>query len=70
LKWLFDNDTILNQFLLGGSASSDKTFRALEIWHEIWSKDTASREGLYLRLAMAVALEHANTVHTKWYHRE
>lgn len=51
-------------------ASSDKTFRALEIRHDIWSKDTASREGLYLRLAMAGALQHARTVHTGWYHRE
>ncbi|MBP0723652.1 discoidin domain-containing protein [Bacillus sp. RG28] len=59
LSWVMKNTDVMNTFLEGGSPTGNNPVNALEIWNTIWNTDADSHQGLYLKLAMATALAHA-----------
>ena len=65
LSWLMADTEVMNTFLEGGKPTGDQPVKALEIWENIWRTDSSSRQGLYLKLAMATGLAHAKPV-TSW----
>jgi len=67
LNWLFGDTSVINKFLEGGMPRDGKVLNALTIWETIWRTDTSSRSGINLTLAVATALEHANSIDTGWY---
>ena len=67
LNWLFGDTAVINKFLEGGMPRDGKALNALTIWETIWRTDDSSRSGINLTLAMATALEHANSIDTGWY---
>ncbi|MEI6247709.1 MAG: hypothetical protein WCP67_04135 [Verrucomicrobiota bacterium] len=65
LGWLWDNPAALHLFLEGATPlglaqrDEDKTpikVEALVLWSQLWKADPQSRDGLFLRLAIASAL--------------
>lgn len=65
LDWALKDAGVLEAFLQAAgptaiSARDDNSFTipagALDIWRKIWSSDPESRQGIYLRLAMATAI--------------
>lgn len=62
LSWVMKNTDVMNTFLEGGSPTGKNPINALEIWNTIWNTDADSHEGLYLKLAIATSLAHAEPV--------
>ncbi|PGZ94335.1 chitin-binding protein [Bacillus pseudomycoides] len=62
LSWVMKNTDAMNTFLEGGSPTGKNPINALEIWNTIWNTDADSHEGLYLKLAIATSLAHAEPV--------
>ncbi|MEI4831557.1 discoidin domain-containing protein [Bacillus sp. FJAT-53711] len=62
LNWAMKNTEVMNTFLEGGSPTGKNPVNALEIWNTIWNTDADSHEGLYLKLAIATSLAHAEPV--------
>lgn len=62
LSWAMKNTNVMNTFLEGGSPTGKNPVNALEIWNTIWNKDADSHEGLYLKLAIATSLAHAEPI--------
>ncbi|MGG2066793.1 discoidin domain-containing protein [Bacillus sp. S14(2024)] len=62
LSWVMKNTDVMNTFLEGGSPTGKNPVNALEIWNTIWNTDADSHEGLYLKLAIATSLAHAEPV--------
>lgn len=65
LVWLWDNPSALHLFLEGATPlgltqrDEDKALikaETLALWSQLWNADPESREGLFLRLAIATAL--------------
>jgi len=65
LVWLWDNPSALHLFLEGATPlgltqrDEDKALiksETLALWSQLWNTDPQSREGLFLRLAIATAL--------------
>ena len=65
LVWLWDNPSALHLFLEGATPlgltqrDEDKALikaETLALWSQLWNADPQSREGLFLRLAIATAL--------------
>ncbi|MEI3894536.1 MULTISPECIES: discoidin domain-containing protein [unclassified Bacillus (in: firmicutes)] len=68
LNWLMSNNDVLNTYLQGGVPSGDP-MKSLEILVKLWvaDKDIANQtsNGVYLRMAMAVALDFSKPI-TTW----
>ncbi|WP_242297953.1 putative mucin/carbohydrate-binding domain-containing protein [Bacillus cereus group sp. BfR-BA-01382] len=62
LGWAMKNTDVMNTYLEGGSPSGKNPVNALEIWNTIWNADANSHEGLYLKLAIATSLAHAEPI--------
>ncbi|MEK7019684.1 discoidin domain-containing protein [Bacillus sp. FSL R9-9410] len=62
LNWVMKNTDVMNTFLEGGSPTGKNPVNALEIWNTIWNTDADSHEGLYLKLAIATSLAHAEPI--------
>ncbi len=62
LSWAMKNTSVLNTYLEGGSPTGKNPVNALEIWNTIWNADADSHEGLYLKLAVATSLAHAEPI--------
>jgi hypothetical protein len=58
LAWLLSNREALHAYLGSGPLDKESTAHGLEIWRDIFKADPQSREGLWLRVAAAVALAH------------
>lgn len=58
LTWLFTNREALHAYLGSGPLDKDGTAHGLEIWRDIFKADSKSRDGLWMRVAAAVALAH------------
>lgn len=58
LIWLLGNQQALDAYLGSGPLDQEKSARGLEIWRDIFNADTASRDGLWMRVAAATALAH------------
>lgn len=58
LTWLFTNREALHAYLGSGPLDKDGTAHGLEIWRDIFKADPKSRDGLWMRVAAAVALAH------------
>ena len=67
LRWLFTTADVIPALLAGGTPVNGRGSAALAILQRIWSADTAARSGVLRKLAIAVALSHANPVTTGWY---
>ncbi|MFN6593017.1 discoidin domain-containing protein [Bacillus sp. TD10] len=68
LNWLMSNNDVLNIYLQGGAPSGDP-MKSLEILVKLWVADkeisTQANKGVYLRMAMAVALDFSKPI-TTW----
>ncbi|MGF1438462.1 putative mucin/carbohydrate-binding domain-containing protein [Bacillus thuringiensis] len=62
LGWTMKNTSVMNTYLEGGSPTGKNSVNALEIWNTIWNADANSHEGLYLKLAIATSLAHAEPI--------
>ncbi|MGW5956023.1 putative mucin/carbohydrate-binding domain-containing protein [Bacillus mycoides] len=62
LSWAMKNTSVMNTYLEGGSPTGKNPVNALEIWNTIWNVDADSHEGLYLKLAIATSLAHAEPI--------
>ncbi|CAG9612964.1 hypothetical protein BACCIP111899_02142 [Bacillus rhizoplanae] len=62
LSWAMKNTDVMNTYLEGGSPTGKNPVNALEIWNTIWNTDADSHEGLYLKLAIATSLAHAEPI--------
>ncbi|WP_088047480.1 putative mucin/carbohydrate-binding domain-containing protein [Bacillus wiedmannii] len=62
LSWSMKNTDVMNTYLEGGSPTGKNPVNALEIWNTIWNTDANSHEGLYLKLAIATSLAHAEPI--------
>ncbi|MFD3449911.1 discoidin domain-containing protein [Microbacteriaceae bacterium 4G12] len=62
LSWTMKNTDVMNTFLEGGSPTGKNPVNALEIWNTIWNADADSHDGLYLKLAIATSLAHAEPI--------
>ncbi len=62
LGWAMKNTDVMNTYLEGGSPTGKNPVNALEIWNTIWNADANSHEGLYLKLAIATSLAHAEPI--------
>ncbi len=62
LSWAMKNTSVMNTYLEGGSPTGKNPVNALEIWNTIWNADADSHEGLYLKLAVATSLAHAEPI--------
>ncbi|WP_255290165.1 putative mucin/carbohydrate-binding domain-containing protein [Bacillus cereus] len=62
LSWTMKNTDVMNIYLEGGRPTGNKPVNALEIWNTIWNEDADSHEGLYLKLAIATSLAHAEPI--------
>ncbi|PRT12751.1 chitin-binding protein [Bacillus toyonensis] len=62
LSWAMKNTSVMNTYLEGGSPTGKNPVNALEIWNTIWNGDADSHEGLYLKLAVATSLAHAEPI--------
>ncbi|PEA07866.1 chitin-binding protein [Bacillus cereus] len=62
LNGVMKNTGVMNTFLEGGSPTAKNSVNALEIWNTIWNTDADSHEGLYLKLAIATSLAHAEPI--------
>ncbi|MDC2863679.1 discoidin domain-containing protein [Bacillus sp. BP-3] len=62
LSWAMKNTDVMNTYLEGGSSTGKNPVNALEIWNTIWNTDADSHEGLYLKLAIATSLAHAEPI--------
>lgn len=62
LSWTMKNTEVMNTYLEGGSPTGKNPVNALEIWNTIWNTDADSHEGLYLKLAIATSLAHAEPI--------
>ncbi|MDA2385077.1 chitin-binding protein [Bacillus cereus] len=62
LSWAMKNTNVMNTYLEGGSPTGKNPVNALEIWNTIWNADADSHEGLFLRLAIATSLAHAEPI--------
>jgi hypothetical protein len=62
LSWVMKNTDVMTTFLEGGSPTGNNPVNALEIWNTIWNTDVDSHQGLYLKLAIATALAHAEPI--------
>ncbi|PEA54255.1 chitin-binding protein [Bacillus pseudomycoides] len=62
LSWAMKNTNVMNTYLEGGSPTGKNPVNALEIWNTIWNTDADSHEGLYLKLAIATSLAHAEPI--------
>lgn len=62
LGWVMKNTDVMTTFLEGGSPTGKNPVNALEIWNTIWNTDADSHEGLYLKLAIATSLAHAEPI--------
>ncbi|MCE9547477.1 MAG: carbohydrate-binding protein [Planctomycetia bacterium] len=57
LAWLLKNSAAMDLYLEGGGANSgQRCLPSLKLWKEILEADADSKEGIYLRLAIATAL--------------
>ncbi|EJV55919.1 discoidin domain-containing protein [Bacillus cereus] len=68
LNWLMSNNDVLNTYLQGGVPSGDP-IKSLEILQKLWAADkdisNKTNNGVYLRMAMAVALDFSKPI-TTW----
>ncbi len=68
LNWLMSNNDVLNAYLQGGVPSGDP-MKSLEILVKLWVADkeiaNQANKGVYLRMAMAVALDFSKPI-TTW----
>ncbi|MFJ8356691.1 discoidin domain-containing protein [Bacillus paramycoides] len=68
LTWLMTNNDVLNTYLQGGVPSGDP-MKSLEILQKLWAADkdisNQTSKGVYLRMAMAVALDFSKPI-TTW----
>ncbi len=62
LSWTMKNTDVMNTYLEGGSPTGNNPVNALEIWNTIWNADADSHQGLYLKLAIATSLAHAEPI--------
>ncbi|MBE7107011.1 discoidin domain-containing protein [Bacillus cereus] len=62
LSWAMKNTDAMNTYLEGGSPTGKNPVNALEIWNTIWNTDADSHQGLYLKLAIATSLAHAEPI--------
>ncbi len=59
---LLGNDPLMKEMLVAGGAAYGKYGRAMQIYSAVQQASSKASEGLLQRLALAVALEHANPV--------
>lgn len=62
LSWTMKNTDVMNTYLEGGSPTGNNPVNALEIWNTIWNADADSHQGLYLKVAIATSLAHAEPI--------
>lgn len=65
INWVLNNEEAMSLFLEGGEPESQYN-KALDVWFEIFTKDSDSHTGYELKLAIACALKLGNGV-PKWY---
>ena len=58
LGWLLKNPVALESFLASDAPMGRRYAESLGVWKKIWQTDPDSRDGLYLKLAIATCLEH------------